>query len=113
MNPGHAAAGSGHAAGSRHAAAPQIRTAAYVKSRAVAALAGETRGTLRVTTTYPSGVSRNIQDLASGAIRSTFSAPDGAILEDDSSTGTGATATTTIVDYTVRAWWTNKDDACL
>ncbi|HEY7143339.1 MAG TPA: hypothetical protein VH637_03760 [Streptosporangiaceae bacterium] len=99
------------AAGHRHpAAAPQIRTAAYVQGRAVAALANQDTGTLRVTTTYSNGVSRDIQDLGSGATRTTFTAPDGTIQEDDAATGTGDSATTTIVDYAVRAWWTIRNE---
>jgi hypothetical protein len=90
-------------------AAPPVRTVAYIKRHAAAAIAAEDSGTLRVTTTYPDGVSRDIEDLSSGASRYTFTAPDGTVQEDDSFTGTSDTATTTIVDYAVRAWWTFKN----
>lgn len=104
------AANQGHlAVGPHRPAAPQTHPVAYVTRQVRAALASETSGTLRVRITNKQGDAwTEMEDLGSGATRmTTYNAADGAILQDESSTG-GAHATSTFVDYTIRSWWTTN-----
>jgi hypothetical protein len=99
----------GHLAARPHRpGAQQAQTTAYIMRRARAAMAGE-HGTLRVTTVTRVGVWRYVEDLGSGANRSTYSRTlGGPIQADYSSTARGPSATFTVVYYPVRAWWTDK-----
>jgi hypothetical protein len=101
------------AAAGKHATVgkPHVQTAAYVVQRFSAAVASETSGSLLSTTTSSDGVTyRYLYDLASGAERFTSSSVSGAVQIDESSTGTSATSTSTVVDYSDKSWWTLKND---
>ena len=89
---------------------PPLRTVAYIVRRTRAAVAAETSGSLRVIYTDRFGRDRYIYDLSSGAERFTSHDPSGTVIFDQSATGPNATATSTVVDYPDKAWWTLKND---